>query len=50
MARTHAMASKLVTVPHRHCVFTIDENLRLFFLKDRDLLNSELPGKLTLVH
>ena len=39
MARTHAMASKLVSVPHRHCVFTIDENLRHFFLKDRDLLN-----------
>lgn len=39
MARTHAMASKLVSVPHRHCVFTIDDNLRHFFLKDRDLLN-----------
>ena len=39
MARTHATASKLVSVPHRHCVFTIDENLRYFFLKDRDLLN-----------
>mgnify|MGYP001851440383 FL=1 len=24
---------------HRHCVFTIDENLRDFFLQDRSLLN-----------
>lgn len=39
ITRTHAMASKLISVPHRHCVFTIDENLRHFFLKDRDLLN-----------
>lgn len=37
--RTHAMASKLISVPHRHCVFTIDENLRHFFLDNRDLLN-----------
>ena len=39
MERTNAMASKLVSVSHRHCVFTIDENLRHFFLKNRDLLN-----------
>ena len=30
---------KLINVQHRHCVFTIDENLRDFFLKDRSLLN-----------
>ena len=30
---------KLVSVQHRHCVFTIDENLRDFFLQDRSLLD-----------
>ena len=39
MERTTSMAFKLVNVPHRHCVFTIDENLRSFFLKDRSLLD-----------
>ncbi len=39
MERTTSMSFKLVHVPHRHCVFTIDENLRDFFLKDRSLLN-----------
>jgi hypothetical protein len=39
MDRTTSMSFKLVNVPHRHCVFTIDENLREFFLKDRSLLN-----------
>lgn len=39
MERTRHMASKLVSVPHRHCVFTIDENLRHYFLEDRSLLN-----------
>lgn len=29
----------LNNVHHRHCVFTIDENLRDFFLQDRTLLN-----------
>jgi hypothetical protein len=33
------MSFKLINVTHRHCVFTIDENLRSFFLKDRSLLN-----------
>lgn len=33
------MSFKLVHVQHRHCVFTIDENLRDFFLHDRPLLN-----------
>ena len=33
------MSFKLVNCIHRHCVFTIDEELRLFFLKDRSLLN-----------
>lgn len=28
-----------LNVSHRHVVFTIDERLRVFFKKDRDLLN-----------
>lgn len=39
MERTTSMSFKLVSVQHRHCVFTIDENLRDFFLQDRSLLN-----------
>lgn len=39
MQRTTSMAFKLIQVPHRHCVFTIDENLRRFFLHDRSLLD-----------
>lgn len=39
MERTTSMSFKLVNVPHRHCVFTIDVNLRDFFLDDRSLPN-----------
>ena len=39
MERTTNMSFKLVNATHRHCVFTIDENLRDFFLKDRCLLD-----------
>ena len=39
MERTTTMSFKLVNVPHRHCVFTIDETLREFFLNDRSLLD-----------
>ena len=39
MERTTQMSFKLVDVQHRHCVFTIDENLRHFFLEDRSLLD-----------
>ena len=39
MERTTNMSFKLVNVRHRHCVFTIDANLRPFFLEDRSLLN-----------
>ena len=39
MQRTTSMSFKLIAVRHRHCVFTIDENLRVFFLKDRSLLD-----------
>ena len=37
--RTQSMSFKILNAQHRHCVFTIDENLRDFFLKDRFLLN-----------
>ena len=37
--RTTAMSFKLINAQHRHCVFTIAEELRPFFLKDRSLLN-----------
>ena len=33
------MSFKLIKCHHRHCVFTIDEELRHFFLEDRSLLN-----------
>ena len=37
--KTTSMSFKIINVQHRHCVFTIDEALRPFFLKDRSLLN-----------
>ncbi|MGI6500007.1 MAG: IS91 family transposase [Anaerostipes sp.] len=37
--RTTSMSFKIIDVTHRHCVFTIDSQLRLFFLEDRSLLN-----------
>ena len=37
--RSTAMSFKLLNCRHRHCVFTIPEQLRLFFLKDRSLLS-----------
>lgn len=39
LERTTSMSFKLVNVQHRHYVFTIVENLRDFFLKDRSLLD-----------
>lgn len=39
MDRTMAMSFKMIDVSHRHCVFTIAEPLRIFFLKNRKLLN-----------
>lgn len=39
MQRTTSMAFQLVNVTHRHCVFTIDQRLRQFFLDDRTLLD-----------
>lgn len=37
--RTTVMSFKLINCTHRHCVFTIPEQLRPYFLKDRKLLN-----------
>ena len=37
--RSSKMASKLIQCDHRHLVFTIDEDLRPFFLNDRSLLD-----------
>lgn len=37
--RSSNMSFKLVSCVHRHCVFTIPEELRIYFLKDRKLLN-----------
>ena len=37
--RTSSMSFKLIHCTHRHCVFTIPEELRHFFLEDRNLLN-----------
>ena len=36
--RTTSMSFKIINVQHRHCVFTIDSELRHFFLEDRTLL------------
>lgn len=37
--RTTSMSFKLIRCSHRHCVFTIPEELRHFFYEDRSLLN-----------
>lgn len=37
--RSTQMAFKLIRCTHRHCVFTIDDELRHFFLEDRSLLD-----------
>ena len=37
--RATAMAGKLINCHHRHCVFTIPEELRYVFLEDRSLLD-----------
>lgn len=37
--RSTQMAFKLIHCTYRHCVFTIDEELRHFFLDDRSLLD-----------
>ncbi len=37
--RTTSMSFKIINTRHRHCVFTIDAELRHFFLEDRSLLS-----------
>lgn len=37
--RANSMSFKLINCNHRHCVFTIPQQLRIFFRKDRSLLN-----------
>ena len=37
--RTSSMSEKLLKLPHRHCIFTIPEDLRNYFLQNRSLLN-----------
>lgn len=37
--RSFHMSCKLVACVHRHCVFTIPEELRIYFLNDRTLLD-----------
>ncbi len=37
--RSFHISSKLVSCVHRHCVFTIPEELRIYFLQNRKLLN-----------
>jgi len=37
--RSFHMSCKLVSCVHRHCVFTIPEELRIYFRQDRTLLN-----------
>lgn len=37
--RSFHMSCKLISCVHRHCVFTIPEELRIFFLQNRSLLN-----------
>ncbi len=37
--RAHSISAKLISCKHRHIVFTIPEELRIFFIKDRKLLD-----------
>ena len=37
--RSESMSAKLIKVTHRHMVFTIPEELRVYFQKNRKLLN-----------
>lgn len=50
MDRTTNMSFKVINVTHRHCVFTIDENLRVFFLQDRSLLNCLFHAVTSVIH
>jgi len=47
--RTTSMSSKLIQCTHRHCVFTIPDELWPFFLEDRSLLNCLFSAVQTVV-
>ena len=36
--RTNVMANKIIDVPHRHCIFTVPDTLRIYFRRDYALL------------
>ncbi|MFY9597191.1 MAG: transposase [Dysgonamonadaceae bacterium] len=48
--RTTSMSFKIINVQHRHCVFTIAEELRPFFLQDRSLLNCLFSAVNSVIH
>ena len=39
LQRSVSMSFKMINCPHRHCVFTIPQELRIFFRRDRSLLD-----------
>jgi len=48
--RTTSMSFKIINTQHRHCVFTIADELRPFFLKNRNLLNCLFTAVNSVVH
>lgn len=48
--RATAMAGKLLNCRHRHCVFTIPEELRHLFLEDRTLLDCLFNAVSSVIH
>lgn len=48
--RSFHMSCKLVSCVHHHCVFTIPEELRIYFLEDRTLLDCLFHSVRNVVH
>jgi len=48
--RTTSMSFKIIDVNHRHLVFTIAEELRIFFLNDRSLLSCLFSSVNSVIH
>lgn len=48
--RTTSMSFKIINVKHRHCVLTITEELRPYFLKNRYLLNCLFSAVNSVLH
>lgn len=48
--RTTSMSFKIINVQHRHCVFTIADELRPFFLQNRELLNCLFSATSSVIH